>query len=195
MSNFWKSLFLAAVFLIGSGIYLLHAGALVLAPESRLWLEGDSSLHPFASTATAIAIEGEAASLEEALDGGKTVSIRVPVMGLKSGKSGLDQNMRKALKEDAHPEILFRLTNLSRTPEEGGNLLLTAEGVLTVAGEEKTAVLKMRAANLGKQLRVTGETPLRMTDFGIKPPSMMMGAVKTRDEVIVRFDLLIEVAP
>jgi hypothetical protein len=34
--------------------------------------------------------------------------------------------------------------------------------------------------------------PLRMTQFGIKPPTMMMGALRTSDDVVIHFDLLLD---
>ena len=36
---------------------------------------------------------------------------------------------------------------------------------------------------------ITGELPLLMTDFGIKPPSFMFGALKVGNEVKVKFTL------
>ena len=38
-------------------------------------------------------------------------------------------------------------------------------------------------------LRVVGNKELRMSDFGVKPPVLMLGAIKTDDRIEVRFDL------
>ena len=31
--------------------------------------------------------------------------------------------------------------------------------------------------------------PLLMSDYGIKPPTMMLGTMRTKNEVLVKFDL------
>jgi len=171
-----------------------RAGSLVLAPESRLWLEGDSTLHPYKSTATQLAVVGEAAAESPAglLQAGAVAgfALTVPVKGLKSGKKGLDENLYKAVQAEEHPDILFRMDRFSAVPS-GEGFRVTAEGALTVAGREKPVTLEADAEIAGGRLRVTGTEPLLMTDFGIKPPALMLGAIKTRNEVVIHYDIFI----
>ncbi len=35
-------------------------------------------------------------------------------------------------------------------------------------------------------------TPLRMTEYGVKPPSLMLGTLKVADAVTVHFDVVLE---
>ena len=41
---------------------------------------------------------------------------------------------------------------------------------------------------------LTGQLPIRMTDYGIKPPTAMMGTIKTGDDVKVTFRWVVEKA-
>ena len=41
-------------------------------------------------------------------------------------------------------------------------------------------------------LRVTGRYELNMKEYGIKPPSLMMGTMRVRERVKVGFDLLLK---
>jgi hypothetical protein len=41
-------------------------------------------------------------------------------------------------------------------------------------------------------MRVKGSYDLRMTEYGLKPPSLMMGAMKVKELVKVNFDLLLK---
>ena len=41
-------------------------------------------------------------------------------------------------------------------------------------------------------LRVTGKVPITMTEWGIKPPTLMMGTIKVGQVVTVQFDLLLQ---
>lgn len=142
---------------------------LALLPDSVLWLEGDSTLHPYSSTTTVMVVAGDASGF----------TLTVPIKELKSGKGGLDKNLRKHLKED----VVF--TMIKAEPP-------LYKGTLKVAGVEKDVVLEPKVEKTEKMYRVTGSHELKMSDFGIKPPTMMMGAIKTADKVVVKFDVKLE---
>jgi polyisoprenoid-binding protein YceI len=172
-----------------------------LMPESRLWLEGNSTLHRFESSATKLEVRmtgavppatPDLAGLEALVREGQVqgVEVSIPVATMQSGKNGLDKNMRSALKADANPNITFRLERYAVAQSSAtDSLAIDAHGVLTVAGVEKPIDLRVAATRVGNTLRIRGEKQLLMTQFGIKPPTMMMGAVKTSDQVVIRFDL------
>jgi polyisoprenoid-binding protein YceI len=173
--------------------------SLGLAPDSRLWLAGDSTLHPYTSNATKVEATarvdgslsgGPAVARAVIVEGGlKSLSVSVPVEGLKSGESGLDKNLRKALKRESAPVIRFTLVDYKTEPAQDGGLVVKARGRLAIAGVEKE-VLVEGACRFGPEgIEVTGAKDLLMSDFGIKPPTIMFGAVKTADMVVVHFDL------
>ena len=188
----------AAVFLWASAA---QAGSVALGRGSRLWLEGDSTLHPFTSTATVIAAEGEAAPADGFPAGlfqpgaVKSFQVSVPVDGLRSGKAGLDRNMYGALKAAEHPVIRFDLLGLERPVDSktGEAFQVKARGTLNVAGQSRDVVLEAEAREEGGRLFIKGKEELKMTDFGIKPPRMLMGAIKTKDEVTVHYEIFIDV--
>lgn len=161
-----------------------------LAPSSKLWLEGYSTLHPYSSTSTAVAVSfsldapGEDALEAAAAKAPVRMTLTVPVASLKSAHDGLDKNLRKALKASEHPEIVFTLRSYQM---DGGNVKV--EGELTIAGKSRAVVLSSRLETRGGFLYAEGSHALKMTDFGIKPPTMMLGAVKTSDDVTVRWRL------
>jgi polyisoprenoid-binding protein YceI len=173
--------------------------SLVLAPNSRLWLAGDSTLHPFTSNATKVEATGRLdlspagspADPRAAIAGGglKNLSVAVPIDGLKSGESGLDKNLRKALKQESAPVIRFMLVDYKTEAAKDGGLVVKARGRLAIAGVEKETVVD-GACRFGPEgVEVTGAKDLLMSEFGIKPPTLMFGAVKTADKVVVHFDL------
>ena len=41
----------------------------------------------------------------------------------------------------------------------------------------------------GNRFHVTGTVPLLMSQYGIRPPTAMMGTMRTRDAVTIRFDV------
>ncbi len=124
-----------------------------------------------------------------------TVRVEIPVESLESGKSGLDKKMHETLKARTHPVIAYRLEaaelkpgrNASETDTEE-QLAVDTKGVLTVAGESRAVEIPMQIRRLpNSRLEISGQTTLRMTDFGIDPPKLMMGLLRTGDEVRVRW--------
>ena len=184
-------------------------GGLALQPGSRLWLTGTSTVHDYKSQASQLDVTftcdasrwPAAVTGADAIDGlirgdGVTaIDVVVGVTGLKSGKDGLDKNMYKALLAEKHPEIRFKVkTYKVGAPGDTAGTSIDAIGTLTVAGVEREITLPAIARREGDTLRLSGSVPLLMTQFGIKPPKMMLGTIKTADKVVVHIDLLIGAA-
>jgi hypothetical protein len=185
----------AAAALIAGILLVGRASAEPLALRSgRLWLEGDSTLHPFASTATSVNISGEAAGpLPESIGKGGVAKLEVsiPVKGLKSGEPRLDRNLYAALTAEKFPQITFRLSHYAVLPSSSSDQSQTvhADGALSIAGTEKPVTLEALVSPSAGAMRVRGRKELLMTDFGVKPPKLFLGALKVRDRVVVFFDL------
>lgn len=164
---------------------------------SLVWLEGDSSLHAFTSTSTAVAVqgawEGPTADLKEVISEGrvKDFEFSIPVVTLKSGKSALDKNMYRAMNAVEFSSITFKMSGYRPERSAAGELSIKASGTLTIAGQSRAVELVAQAKPLKEGVRVTGAHELLMTDFGIKPPKMMGGMIKTKDKIVVHFDLVL----
>jgi hypothetical protein len=177
--------------------------ALNLVKGSILWLEGDSTLHKYRLNANQLQVisrmemegAGGGAGLEAlAAKGGlKSLEVSVAVLGLTSGESGLDENMRKALSAGQYHEIRFRMDSYQSQPgAEAGALALRIKGRLQIAAVEKPIEIDAVAVTDGQAMHVTGTKELLMTDYGVKPPKFMLGAMSVRDPVTVHLDLRLE---
>jgi polyisoprenoid-binding protein YceI len=179
---------------------LLAAGTafganVTLSSGSRLWLEGDSTMHAYKSTATHfdVAMVVDDGPIAERIKAGglRSLSARVPVMELKSGKDGLDTRLQKALKAGDNPDISFKMTDYDVLPStDAGSFPIRVRGELTVAGRSKPIDLDATVIS-GDPVKIQGYEELLMTDYGVKPPSVL-GAIRTRNEIVVRFDLLVK---
>ena len=100
----------------------------------------------------------------------------------------MDKKAHDALKEKKSPEIKFALNKNNNVRISGTSANFT--GLLTVAGKTKEVSLSAQfdIENPQKFL-VSGSVPIKMSDFGIDPPTAMMGTIKTHDEVVVQFNL------
>lgn len=197
------ALMIAALTLVASAA-LAGSGDLSLQAGSKLTLKGTSTMHDYQSVASKldVTIQTDAAKWPAGRSGGEAleafvrdrgvtgIQVVIPVLGLKSGKDALDKNMYKALKAEANPNIKFRMSgyDLAAVATE---TKVDAKGMLTVAGSEVAVPVTVTAVRDGEIVHLRGSVPLKMTQFGIKPPTMMMGALKVRDDVTVSFDLKI----
>lgn len=170
--------------------------------SSKLWIEGTSSLHAWHCTAPAmtadIRLDGAYATRDLAMNPKilDVVAVTVPVKEMTCGHGKMDGNMYKALKASEFPTIEYKLTGyeIAPVPGDAGAFVVHARGALTLAGQTKEVAMDVQARRLANgTLTAQGSQPILMTDFGVKPPTAMLGTIKTGNEVTVRFDL--RVAP
>jgi polyisoprenoid-binding protein YceI len=167
-----------------------------VAPTSKLWIEGTSNVHDWKCETTTIdaaididALAGQLATAQPKML--KKVVVKVPVKSLKCGHGKMDDNMYKALKADQNSEISYIMASFETLPNESkDDFTLHVIGKLTLAGAEKTITMDIAATRLADgTIKVIGTVPVKMTAFGVNPPTAMFGAIKTGDEVKVKFEL------
>ncbi len=170
----------------------------IVFSSSRVWLEGRSTLHPYKATSHSVDISvGLASSISPASfaaglrkGGLSTLVVKIPTKSLKSPEGGMmNSALYKNLKADANPDISFDLASYHVVSEQGSRLDIEATGALTVAGHEQDVTLDAEGQMDGSKIHITGKKALKMSDFGIQPPVMMFGAIKTSDKVVIHYDL------
>lgn len=173
---------------------LLFIGAFAQVKYSNknaasLVVSGTSTLHDWemksAKSNCEATITLNAAGALTALNG---LSFSTNALELKSGKSAMDKNAYKALKTDKSPNITYTAAT-STVSGSGTDYLVKTNGKLTIAGTtldaEVTATCKVHP---DKTVTVTGSKKISMKDFGMVPPSFMMGTIKTGNDVTLKFD-------
>jgi polyisoprenoid-binding protein YceI len=171
---------------------------IAVAPESKLWIEGTSNLHGWSCKAETLDAEIDldataAAQLTTAAPKAlKRVQVKVPVKSMKCGHGAMDDNLYKALNADATPEISYIMATFEADGAAKDTFALHTTGTLTIAGKENKISLDVEATRLPDgSVRAKGTVPIKMTDYGIKPPTAIFGRLKTGDEVKVNFELTV----
>jgi polyisoprenoid-binding protein YceI len=198
MKTQFKSTLLALAILVpASGAWTVANEQLVLQPQSRLWIDGTSTIRSFtcrAGEVNAVVEVNGANAIPSLLTGEKdvkAVQVTVPAEKMDCGNGTMNGHMRKALKVDENPTISFNLTDYDVTKSADG-ISGTINGTLDLGGVKKPISLQATGANEGGMLHVNGVYELRMTDYGLKPPSLMFGRIKVGETVKVGFDLLLK---
>jgi polyisoprenoid-binding protein YceI len=169
-------------------------------PGSKVKIDGTSNIHDWTVEGGIIAgvmeLDAKFAADPTKSAPGKVaakVETTIPVRTLKSGKSSMDSVMHAAMKQPVHPKIEYRLTELTlkETPKSAeGPFLLESKGELAVAGVTNKVAFPVTMTRAGKVLKASGSTNVKMTSFGIEPPSpkISFGLIKTADDVKITFD-------
>lgn len=105
------------------------------------------------------------------------------IKGLSTAeKTQVRSNALKSLQAKRFPEIRYTADVIEQT---GDGYRLT--GTLEIRGASRDHVIDLRTEDLGDSWRMSGETTVRQTDYGVKPYSLLMGSVQVADEVSLTF--------
>ena len=120
--------------------------------------------------------------------------VSISVRSLKSGKTAMDVVMHEAMKFEKQPRIQYSIKTIAikAAPAKAGDPVnVEAMGDLNVSGVSKPVTINMTMQRTDKnELIFTGQTAVKMTDFGITPPQpkLALGLIKTGDEVKLKFE-------
>ena len=119
-----------------------------------------------------------------------SLKFTIPAESLKSGKSSMDKNAYKALKTGSAKNINFVMSSSKVTPVNSTTVEIKARGKLTVAGttQETDIVVTVKYNAADKTYTANGSKKIKMTDYNVKPPTFMMGAVKTGNDITISFN-------
>lgn len=168
---------------------------LQLKDGSRLWFDGTSTVRSWSCEAPRIdaAIDGAANTPAAVLAGEKAVTkveLTFPVAQLDCDNRTMNNHMLKALNAERHQQIRFTLADYALTA--GAPASGQLQGSLLLNGQTRPITVPAQFAAANGALRVTGAYELKMTDWGVEPPRLMMGTLRVGETITVHFDLLLQ---
>lgn len=123
----------------------------------------------------------------------KTLTVEIPVSSLISGEKLMDKKTHEAFNESKNPNILFNMTELNSVEVDGENVVVTVTGNLSFSGATKKVTLKANGKSAGSGVYTfEGALPIKMSDYGMKAPTAMLGTMKTKDQVMVNYKVTFE---
>ena len=189
------SMLMIALFGMLSGSYVFannpEAPTTFRSSDVTITVTGTSTVHDWemiseeASSEALFTVndEGEPIDLE-------SVSFKLNKTSLKSDKSGLDRRAYDALNASDYPEIIFSTDN-GDVQQSGSNLKVNSTGELSIAGVTRKVDVNASCVNGdGAKLVCTGSQTLKMSDFDIDPPVMMLGTLRTGDEITIDYRIV-----
>jgi polyisoprenoid-binding protein YceI len=170
----------------------------VAQPGSEVKIDGTSNIHDWTVKGQIISGSMEVSSDFDkdlkTLTPAPKVDVTIPIRSLKSGNKKMDEVMQEHMKSKENPTIKYQLTGMTlKTEPKGANGPgeYISTGDLTIAGTKKPIEMPVTIERMdGGKLKVKGSVPIKMTDYGIKPPApaLAMGLIKTGDDVKVAIE-------
>ncbi len=183
--------------LAGAGAAAAQPGV-VLQPGGELAIDGTSTVRKFTCKAQKVNAQltpGEAGGglgLEQLAGALSAVVLEIPAERLDCANGTMNEHMLKALQAQQHPTIRFQMSGYEAGAVKEGEVPLRIKGELTLAGVAKPIDLEGRATPTADGgLRVRGRYQLRMTDWSVRPPTLMLGTMKVGESVVIRFDFVV----
>lgn len=115
----------------------------------------------------------------------------VRVADMRSGIGLRDRHLRATLRADSFPVIRFELVGIDAAgPVAGDSAPVTYQGRLTIRGVTRTVRVPGAVVRRGDSLAViVSRFPLNLAEYGVRPPSRFLGAVRVQDDVHVNVRL------
>ena len=119
-----------------------------------------------------------------------SIRIKMAVLSIKSDMGRvMDNKTYEALKSTVYPDILFTLnTPLKLSQVSNGQPPIPVKGDLFLAGVCRPTVMQVKTLTVDQgKLFFEGTENIRMTDYGVKPPSALFGTMKAASDIIIHF--------
>lgn len=121
----------------------------------------------------------------------KTAALDVLDEMKSSDRKQLEQAMyEQVLDIDHFPTAVYESSDVRVEKPANGPLLARVNGALSFHGVTQNQPLEARIVEMGSMLRISGEFGIRQSDFGIKPVSFAGGALRLKDELKFKFELV-----
>jgi polyisoprenoid-binding protein YceI len=181
-----KTLFFAILSIITNAGY---AQLLKFSPRnSVITIQGTSNVHDWKSKTDQLLGEVVLAA-ENKL---QALTLEIPVKSIKSGEKLMDSKTYETFNADKHPNIIFKMTEVVSFQRNGNQINVTVNGNLTLAGTSRNVTIRAKGhVNQSGQYIVSGEYSLKMTDYKMKPPTVLLGALKVGDIIHLQFNVIL----
>jgi len=147
---------------------------------------GTSTMHDWEMTSASKTGTANLTVTDSKLTAINNIDITLPAETIKSEKTSMDKVAYEALKTDKNKNIKYVLKSAEKVNETTWNLT----GTYTIAGVSKvlkTQVKTTVAAN--GVVNLQGTNKITFTEFGMKSPTAMFGAIKTGEDLTIKFNL------
>lgn len=161
----------------------------IIPEKSQVFINGDSNLHKWQLVAKKISAQAIILTNAELMNEIKSIDLSINSESIESEYSSMTKKTHELLKANSYPLITFSSNEISLTEKNIKPKKYQGIGNLSVAGVTKTIKVNSTIDFAKEFITIEGFHKLLMSDFGMKPPRLLL--LKTDDEVEVMFKLFL----
>ncbi|MBN1789847.1 MAG: YceI family protein [Bacteroidales bacterium] len=184
----------AAILLISYSVCVSQETVVLLPGQSSITINGTSSLHNWEEKVEKFDVNLNLTFREKEISAIDMVSLTCKSVSITSDNSIMTRKTHNALQVEKYPEIVFKLVSVDHLTSKNGSFSGTLVGDIILAGVTKRIQLTFAGTHAGNKITIKGSKELNMNDFKIKPPTAMMGTLKTGEQITVSFQLNFQVS-
>jgi polyisoprenoid-binding protein YceI len=171
-----------------ASLALLQGGPVAAQSAVDFSVSGNSTIRGWTCTVTGTATvtEGSSTPAPGFDDGVQAVTLTVPVAAFDCPQDEMKEHLLAALRPEEFPEITFRLEGY-----EVGRQGAATTGQLTILDATREVSFPLSLSPTGAGVRIEGELPLDMTDYGVEPPEVMLGLMVVRPAIRIQISGII----
>jgi hypothetical protein len=190
--------FISSAFLVRDNADLVHR--LIVLPASKMSIDGKTNVNDFtcaiakySGTDTLVLHEGGRNTRPVFVKG----SVGLDASTFDCGMAIMTSDFRKTIKSDEFPAIVIDFISFERTPsyvKKEENF----KGILKISLAGVTKLFEVDCSIEAKEsgmIHLKGGRNFTFADFGLKPPSRMMGTIKVKEDLTVKFHLVLKLDP
>jgi polyisoprenoid-binding protein YceI len=182
--------------------YLLRSQSLkvIIQPQSMLQIQGKTNVNSFncycAPPSSVVSFTAENSAETQKVQF-KKAELTVLTRSLDCRHKMMNRDMYQTLREEHFPtitlslaQVIIPLHNINARWKLEGQVV--TEAYLTLAGMKRKIDLQVTISQpLNNIYRFTAKKSLLLTDFGLTPPTVLMGMVKVRNEITLEIDVYV----
>ncbi|TRZ46184.1 YceI family protein [Robertkochia solimangrovi] len=105
------------------------------------------------------------------------------------GGKAINKDFHKLLRTEEHPYITLELKKLDGDQATPNDFTATVE--IEIVDKSNTYEIPVKVDKQA-DYHVTGSLMVDLNDYGIEPPTKVMGMIKVKDEIDIQFDLYLQ---
>ncbi len=165
----------------------LKSQSFQLSENQSLSITGTSTLHNWKVDVSEVIGWPNTINVNSKLE---IIELSAEIISMDGGRgASMNGKIQKAFNSTEFPLVTYVQSEPASANVTDGKVSISSKGVLSMAGTEKEVSFDIIGIIEGSMMTFSGKYPLKMTDFGIEPPSAMFGQIQTDDDVMVVFKI------
>jgi phosphoenolpyruvate synthase/pyruvate phosphate dikinase len=159
----------------------------LISSDSKITIKGTSNLHDWEETVEKFSVNLSLKILNNEIRGIDYVHLTCKTGSIVSDHDIMTNKTLEALRTDKYPEIVFTMESVEKMNSVYGKDSGVLSGYLSMAGTTKRINISFEGQISNNRVVITGSKVINMIDFKIKPPTAMLGTLKTGETVVITF--------